>query len=114
MVAPQVLQPFVGGLAGPQVKRHRPTPEIIVHSPHHLQLGLLHHVQGIQPPPQGRIQMEVNERLQLRLIAGQQLVQSVAVAAVEPVQKAPRLLGIGFHVGHGFPSTYLPPVGRGM
>jgi hypothetical protein len=109
MIAAQIEQTFVGGFAHPQVKRHRLTLQKIVDAPHHFQLHFLHDIGRVQPRPQPRIEVMIDERAQFRPAARQQLLQGLAVAVADPIEQGTRLRGIRVQLGHSLSPLINPP-----
>ena len=83
----QLQQTFIGGLANPQVERHRVAPEEFVHPPRYLQLYLLDHVGCIEPGSHARVEARLDESIDSRPITLQQTVQGLPITPRNVLQE---------------------------
>jgi Ca2+-binding RTX toxin-like protein len=101
VVAAQVQQAIVGGLAQPQAEGHRPAGQEVVQAAGRLQLGFLDHVGRIEPGAQARVEVRLDEGAQGRAVTGEQPFEGRRVALREAFEQTARLGGVGLDVGHG-------------
>src|SRR5262249_24203376 len=90
----------MGDLPQPQAERHRPLAQVGVQSAERLQMGLLHHVRRIDAGAQLGVEPQFDELLQVGPVAGEQLVERLAIASLGPLEQALRLRRIRSKVDH--------------
>jgi hypothetical protein len=110
VVPAQIEPPLVGCLPQPDVERHRPALQEVIHPPHHLQLGLLHDVGGVQPSRQARVEADLEERPQARPVAFQELIQGLPVPLLDLVEQVAGFGRVQRQFRHGGSPIGIPDI----
>jgi hypothetical protein len=108
MIALQIEQTFVSNFSHPEVERHRPTFEVIVHTAKHLGLRFLNHIGTAESGPHFWIQAAVNKGSEFRPEANQELLHRFGIALRDLIEQRESPRRIAFYLSH----QEKPPIGN--
>src|SRR5262249_51052865 len=86
-----------------EAERHRPASQIVGQAAVRVQLGFLHHVGGVDPGPEIRVQPRLDHAEQARPVPGEEPFEGPSIAGLGLLQQTARLLGVGQNLNHGVP-----------
>src|ERR1700682_6820949 len=87
MAATHHEQSIVSKLPQPQPKRHRRTLQVSIQAANRFHLGLLYNVRRVQSRSKLRIETELDKLLQIRAVPQQELLERMAVACTQLLEK---------------------------